>query len=49
MRLPPEKIETHEQLAEFDQWLTAKLEKIKDSEKFTSDQRLSLFVTVCSI
>lgn len=37
MRLPPEKIETHEQLAEFDQWLTAKLERIKDSEKFTSE------------
>lgn len=37
MRLPPEKIDTQEQLAEFDQWLTARLERIKDSEKFTSE------------
>lgn len=37
MRLPPEQLDTEEQLAEFDQWLTAKLERIKDSEKFTSE------------
>jgi hypothetical protein len=37
MRIPPEEIEINEQLAEFDQWLTAKLERIKDSEKFTSE------------
>ena len=37
MRLPPEEIATQEQLAEFDQWLTAKLERIKDSEKFASE------------
>jgi len=37
MRLPPENLQTNEKLAEFDQWLTAKLERIKDSEKFTSE------------
>ncbi|MDC9597825.1 hypothetical protein [Xenorhabdus anantnagensis] len=37
MQLPPEKVDTAEQLAEFDQWLTAKLERIKDSNKFTSE------------
>uniref|UniRef100_UPI004048A16D hypothetical protein n=1 Tax=Cyanobium sp. TaxID=2164130 RepID=UPI004048A16D len=37
MRLPPEEIVVQEQLAEFDQWLTARSERIKDSEKFTSE------------
>ena len=37
MRLRPENLETSEQLAEFDQWLTAKLERIKDSDKFNSE------------
>lgn len=34
MRLRPENLDTPEQLAEFDQWLTAKLERIKDSKRF---------------
>lgn len=34
MLLRPENLNTSEQLAEFDQWLTAKLERIKDSDKF---------------
>lgn len=37
MRLRPENLETKEQLAEFDQWLTAKLERIKDSKRFNSE------------
>lgn len=37
MRLPPETSDTQEQLSEFDQWLTAKLDRIKDSDKFTSE------------
>lgn len=37
MRLRTEHLETSEQLAEFDQWLTAKLERIKDSDKFSSE------------
>lgn len=37
MRLRPENLDTPEQLAEFDQWLTAKLERIKDSKKFNSE------------
>ena len=37
MRLRPENLNTPEQLAEFDQWLTAKLERIKDSKKFNSE------------
>ncbi|QMW14544.1 hypothetical protein H3302_16065 [Pseudoalteromonas sp. MT33b] len=34
MKLYQEELDVSEQLAEFDQWLTAKLERIKDSEKF---------------
>ena len=34
MQLCTENLEMSEQLAEFDQWLTARLERIKDSEKF---------------
>lgn len=37
MRLRPENLDTPEQLAEFDQWLTAKLERIKDSKRFNSE------------
>ncbi|WP_201630016.1 hypothetical protein [Psychrobacter maritimus] len=37
MRLRPENLDTAEQLAEFDQWLTAKLERIKDSKRFNSE------------
>lgn len=37
MRLRPENLDTPKQLAEFDQWLTAKLERIKDSKKFNSE------------
>ena len=37
MRLRPENTTTEEQLAEFDQWLTAKLVRIKDSDKFNSE------------
>lgn len=37
MKLPAESINTQEKLLEFDQWLTAKLDRIKDSEKFTSE------------
>ncbi len=37
MRLRIENLETSKQLAEFDQWLTAKLERIKDSEKFNTE------------
>ncbi|WP_038910332.1 hypothetical protein [Dickeya dadantii] len=37
MRLRTKNLETSEQLAEFDQWLTAKLERIKDSEKFNTE------------
>ncbi|HHA1789819.1 TPA: hypothetical protein ACOEBP_004916 [Enterobacter ludwigii] len=37
MKLPEESISTQEKLLEFDQWLTAKLDRIKDSEKFTSE------------
>ncbi|WP_421299764.1 hypothetical protein [Aeromonas veronii] len=37
MRLHTENLETSEQLEEFDQWLTAKLERIKDSEKFNTE------------
>lgn len=37
MRLRPENLDTTEQLAEFDQWLTAKLERIKDSKRFNSE------------
>ncbi|WP_155419365.1 hypothetical protein [Chromobacterium subtsugae] len=37
MHLPPETLTTEEQLAEFDQWLTAKLERIKESSKFASE------------
>lgn len=35
MRLRPENLNISEQLAEFDQWLTAKLERVKDSDKFS--------------
>lgn len=37
MRLNAENLSTQEQLEEFDQWLTAKLDRIKDSEKFNSE------------
>ena len=37
MRLRLENLDTPEQLAEFDQWLTAKLERIKDSKRFNSE------------
>ncbi|WP_299221891.1 hypothetical protein [uncultured Psychrobacter sp.] len=37
MRLRPENLDAPEQLAEFDQWLTAKLERIKDSKRFNSE------------
>lgn len=37
MRLNAENLTTQEQLKEFDQWLTAKLDKIKDSDKFNSE------------
>ena len=37
MRLRPENLDTPEQLDEFDQWLTAKLERIKDSKRFNSE------------
>ncbi|MDO7440343.1 hypothetical protein Q5X54_08630 [Acinetobacter baumannii] len=37
MRLNAENLSTTEQLEEFDQWLTAKLDKIKDSVKFNSE------------
>lgn len=37
MRLQPEELSTEMQLEEFDQWLTAKLERVKDSDKFSSE------------
>lgn len=37
MKLNAENLSIQEQLAEFDQWLTARLDKIKDSEKFNSE------------
>ena len=37
MRLNAENLSTQQQLEEFDQWLTAKLDRIKDSEKFNSE------------
>lgn len=37
MKLNTENLTTPEQLKEFDQWLTAKLDKIKDSDKFNSE------------
>lgn len=37
MRLKAENLTTQEKLQEFDQWLTAKLDKIKDSDKFNSE------------
>lgn len=37
MLLRPENLKDTEQLAEFDQWLTAKLERIKDSQKFNTE------------
>jgi hypothetical protein len=37
MQLRPENLDIPEQLAEFDQWLTAKLERIKDSKRFNSE------------
>lgn len=37
MRLRSENLKTSEQLAEFDQWLTARLERIKDSDKFRDE------------
>ncbi|AHK17748.1 hypothetical protein [Thalassolituus oleivorans] len=37
MRLRSKTLSTSDQLAEFDQWLTAKLERIKDSDKFRSE------------
>ena len=52
MRLRTENLETSKQLAEFDQWLTAKLGRVKDSEKFNAEiksvceciQSLSLYL-----
>lgn len=40
MRLPEEKLTVEQQLDEFDQWLTAKLERIKDTEKFNTEINL---------
>jgi hypothetical protein len=37
MLLRPENLDTSAKLAEFDQWLTAKLERIKDSSKFSTE------------
>ena len=37
MQLPKENLTVEEKMAEFDQWLTAKLERIKDTEKFSSE------------
>jgi len=37
MRLPEESIDTKEKILEFSQWLTPKLDRIKDSEKFNSE------------
>lgn len=37
MRLNAENLTTQEQLEEFDQWLTAKLDKIKDTAKFNNE------------
>jgi hypothetical protein len=37
MRLPKEELSVSEQLKEFDQWLTPKLGRIKDSERFQSE------------
>ncbi|TPV55764.1 hypothetical protein FJ444_16740 [Aestuariibacter sp. GS-14] len=37
MRLLPENISVSEQLDEFDQWMTAKLERVKDTEKFNME------------
>ncbi|XOV81274.1 MAG: hypothetical protein ACFHVJ_10065 [Aestuariibacter sp.] len=34
MRLPLENLDTDKQLEEFDQWMTARLERIKDTDKF---------------
>ncbi len=34
MRLLPENLSISEQLEEFDQWMTARLERVKDTEKF---------------
>ncbi|MGY1511387.1 hypothetical protein ACW7GX_13350 [Aeromonas hydrophila] len=37
MRLRTEELETFEQIQEFEQWLTAKLDRIKDSDKFNAE------------
>lgn len=37
MQLRSEQLDIEEQLSEFDQWLTARLERIKDTEKFSSE------------
>jgi hypothetical protein len=37
MRLRKENLTVDQKLAEFDQWLTAKLERIKDTEKFSKE------------
>jgi len=40
MKLPQENLTVKEQLEEFDQWLTPKLERIKDTDKFNSEVEL---------
>jgi hypothetical protein len=37
MKLRTEELNTAEQLAEFDQWLTAKLDRIKNTDKFSNE------------
>lgn len=37
MKLPVESLSVQEQMAEFDQWLTARLERIKDTDKFATE------------
>ncbi|WP_219625085.1 hypothetical protein, partial [Vibrio parahaemolyticus] len=37
MKLPSENLSVPDKLAEFDQWLTPKLERIKDTDKFNTE------------
>ena len=37
MRIPEERLTVSDQMKEFDQWLTPQLERIKDSDKFSSE------------
>lgn len=39
MLLRPENLDTKAQITEFNQWLTAKLDRIKDSERFSSEMK----------